>query len=39
VSSRLIVNQASMKTRAAALEPLLRRLAAAVAWRDREAMP
>jgi ATP phosphoribosyltransferase len=37
VSSRLIVNQASMKTRAAALEPLLQRLAAAVALRDREA--
>jgi ATP phosphoribosyltransferase len=38
VSSRLIVNQASMKTRAAALEPLLRRLAAAVAvaLQDRE---
>jgi ATP phosphoribosyltransferase len=37
ISSRLIVNQASMKTRAAALEPLLQRLAAAVALRDREA--
>jgi len=36
VSSRLIVNQASMKTRAAALEPLLGRLAAAVARRDHE---
>jgi ATP phosphoribosyltransferase len=34
VSSRLIVNQASMKTRAAALEPLLKRLAAAVALKD-----
>ena len=34
VSSRLIVNQASMKTRAAVLEPLLKRLAAAVALKD-----
>jgi ATP phosphoribosyltransferase len=37
VSSRLIVNQASMNTRSAVLEPVLRRLAAAVARRDHEA--
>jgi ATP phosphoribosyltransferase len=35
--SRLIANQASMKTRAAALEPLLKRLAAAVALKDLSA--
>jgi len=31
ISARLIVNQAALKTRAARLEPLLARLAAAVA--------
>jgi hypothetical protein len=31
ISARLVVNQASLKTRSARLEPLLARLAAAVA--------
>ena len=39
ISARLVVNQASLKTRAARLEPLLERLARVVAQRATEAAP
>ena len=39
ISARLVVNQASLKTRAARLEPLLSRLEQAVAAQAANAVP